>query len=637
MPTEKYGYMGKICRVDLTTKQVTYEFPEDSIVRDYIGGNGLGIYYVYREVPPGVEWSDPENRVCLMTGPLTATVGPTGGYSIVTKGPMTNGAVAAQAQGMFGAFLRLCGLDGLIIQGASPEPVYLYIHDDSIEIRDAKHLMGMDTWEATDAIEQELDKTEKRLSVLAIGPAGENLVRFACTLSDRGHVCAHNGPGAVLGSKNIKAVAVERGSAKIPVADRDTLRKYMRDIIENKTKQFTNYHIWGTAKSFESMDAGNILPVKNYLESDGRPYYNLERTYYGDLFDMKHVPCWGCAFKHCHRITVKDGPYKGYVGDEQEYENIAAFGSIIAQPDPVSATVLGNMADKLGMDCNELGWLVAWVMECYEKGYITKEDLDGIELSWGNAAGVEKLLENIAYRRGYGDKLAEGTMRAAIAMGGNAQDCAIFTKKGNTPRGHDHRTTFNHIIDTACSSMGSDEIAALLATPASVGLPPETQRNTVDGSAGILAGAARLGAKQLHDSLVLCSLGIAATSTDDYVKLLSSATGWDYTFEEASRFALRNNNLLRAFGYRHGHTKEMDEPSKRYASAALKGPEAGKEMYPVWDEARDNYYRNMGWDVETGKPLPETLTDLGLDYVIEDLWGEQKANEEDASSKSNVS
>ncbi|NLW90125.1 MAG: hypothetical protein GXY34_00790, partial [Syntrophomonadaceae bacterium] len=409
MYEQRFGYAGKICRVDLTTKQVTYEFPEDSVVRDYIGGTGLGIYYLYREVPRGIEWSDPDNRFILMTGPLTASFGPTGGYSVVTKGPMTNGAASTQAQGMFGAFLKLCGLDGLIIQGASSEPVYLYVRDNStVEIRDARYLMGMDTWDTTESIEQELEKTERNLSVLAIGPAGENLVRFACTNSDRGHICSHNGPGAVLGSKKLKAIAVERGKQRVPLMDKDSLRSMIRDIVENKTKKITGIPIWGTSSDFMTHDNQGSLPIKNYTESDGSPYYNISGKIYREKWDMKHLPCWGCAFKHCHRVTITEGPYKGYVGDEQEYETMAAFGPVICNTDAAAATVLGNTADKLGMDSNESGWMVGWLMECYEKGLLSANDLDGIELTWGNAEAAKKLLENICYRKGFGDKLAEG-------------------------------------------------------------------------------------------------------------------------------------------------------------------------------------------------------------------------------------
>jgi len=308
------------------------------------------------------------------------------------------------------------------------------------------------------------------------------------------------------------------------------------------------------------------------------------------------------------------------VGEEPEYECMASWGPLTGQTDPGAAVMLSNLVDRLGLDTNEAGWTVAWVMECYEKGIFNKKDTDGLEMTWGNVEATKRLLENIAYRRGFGDLLAEGLMRAASKIGGDAVNMAVFTKKGNSPRTHDHRPVWNMLLDTAISSMGTDEVSVMLNNPAALGLPEDTDRNTAEGAATIIASGAKLGVKMLMDSLPICYLGVMGASPEELVQLLNAATGWDFSAEDASRFGFRVHNLLRAFGIRHGHTKEMDEPSPRYASAVLKGPAAGREFYPVWKKARDNYYQNMGWDIATGKPLPETLISLGLDFVVPDIW-----------------
>ena len=225
----------------------------------------MGLRYLYHEVPPDVKWSDPENRFIVMSGPLGGTVGGTGGYSVITKGPMTNGASSSQGMGFWGAFIKLAGYDGLIVQGAAKEWSYLYIHDRVAEFRDAKHLLGKNTWETQEAIEKELGKDRKQLSVMSIGPAGENLVRFACLLSDRGHVAAHNGVGAVMGSKRLKAIAVERGKSTVQVNDRAKLVQLYKEIMEQRKKQPG----WeGTPVIFRPMGALGLLPIKNYTASD---------------------------------------------------------------------------------------------------------------------------------------------------------------------------------------------------------------------------------------------------------------------------------------------------------------------------------------------------------------------------------
>ena len=611
------GYMGKVLRVDLTKGSSSDVILNDEIARKYLGGSGLGLWYLYNEVTPEVKWSDAENRFIAMSGPLGGTIGGTGGYSVITKGPLTNGAASSQGMGYWGAFIKTAGFDGVIVQGAAKDWAYLYIHDGAVEIRDAKHLAGKNTWEVQECLEKDLGKPHTKFSAMTIGPAGENLVRFACVVSDRGHVAAHNGVGAVMGSKRLKAIVVERGNSKVKVWDRKLLDQLHKGTMETMKSRPLN--LWkGTQPCFIPFGKLEIIPVKNYTTHEWSGYESLDATHYRQQFMLKRETCWGCPYDHLHVIRIMEGPYKGFEGEEPEYEGMAGCGSLIGNKDAAAAIVLSNEADWLGLDVNESSWLIAWLMECFEEGLFNSQDLGGLEMKWGDVESSRKMLRKIAYREGIGDTLAEGVMRAAIKIGGKAEEKAIFTKKGNTPRCHDHRTIWNALLDTATSSVGTDEVSTFFTPPEFLGLPKETNRGTPDGAALLNATAAKLGVKHLLDSLVLCYIHTFGSGVNDYLAFLGAATGWNG--DEFKPFGLMVNNLFRSFGIRHGHTAEMDEPSPRYGSLSLAGAGMGKSILDDWGKAREAYYEGMGWDKLTGKPLPETLEKLGLSFVIPDLW-----------------
>ncbi len=625
-----YGYAGKLLRVDLTNEQITEEKLDEETARKYVGGTGIGAKYLYEEVPAGVEWSDEGNRLIMASGPLGGTtVGGSGTFSVVTKGALTNGAVASQANGFFGAFLRFSGYDGIILQGRAKRWVYLYIHQGKAELRDASHLIGKDTWETSDLVKAELGQSERGMSVASIGPAGENLVRFASIFVDKGHTASHDGVGAVMGSKKLKAIAVARGRARPPLKDREALSTTAKQFHENAIndpRTFAGTYTWGTLFLLtRSVLAGDgTVPVKNYttnvydIESDklekfGGPYIRSH-------FEPKPSPCWGCRFHHCHMITITEGPFKGYVGEEPEYECLAAFGPVIGVTDATVAIFLANEVDRLGMDCNETGWTLGLAIECYEKGIITREDTDGIELTWGNYEAANQMLRKIATRQGFGDVLAEGAMRAAQHIGGEAPNFAIHTMKGNTPRVHDHRTRWPMLFDTCLSQMSTDEGYSMLnpedlgiSVSSSVGSPNTSPEDTLSQNVQFK------GAVQFEDCLGVCRFN-TRTGLKLLAQAVSAATGWDFSTEETMEVGRRIVNLLRVFNMRHGHTAEMDAPSPRYGSTPVDGPTQGKNITLYWNEMRSKYYEGMGWDKETGKPLPDTLRRFGLEHAIPELW-----------------
>lgn len=546
-------------------------------------------------------------------------MGGTGTFSVVSKGPMTNGSLSSQANGFLGAYLKFAGFDVLVVQGAAERPVYLYIHDGEAELRDASALKGKDTWETVDLIAAEVGVPESRLSVFGVGPAGENKVRFAAIVGDRGHVVAHGGPGAVMASKNLKAIAVARGRSRAAVNDKEKLSAAFQEVLAGVKKMPLNIFQWGTGLSYPILGKGSRLPIKNYLGAEFSDIDPFTAPQYRPQFKRKRTPCWACQFDHCAVMEVKEGPYAGAVIDEPEYEGFAAWGCLIGQNDPIAAAVLSNDVDLLGMDTNEAGWIIAWVMECYEKGLLTRKDTDGLEMTWGNVEATRAMLRKIAYREGIGDILAEGAMRAAQRIGGEAADLAIYTLKGNTPRGHDHRVSWPIILDVSTSDTGTDGGRAS-GTPAELGLPPDTDLFTPDGAGAYLA--AGYGWGTLVDSVGVCHLSILGAPKAPVLAALNAVTGWDYTAGEAVELGRRVAHLLRAFNIRHGLTPKVEAPSARYGSASTQGPAAAqsRSILDGWDLARRTYYEKMGWDGNTGRPLPETLRRFGLDHVANDLW-----------------
>jgi aldehyde:ferredoxin oxidoreductase len=606
------GYAGKILRVDLTNERISEEILDVETLRKYVGGTALGAKYLYEEVPPGVEWSDPENRIMFFTGPLTGTRAGSGIFSVISKGATTNLSGSSQANGFFGAYLKFAGYDGIIVQGQAKKWSYLYVHDNTAEIRSAEDLVGKDTWETEDAIKKGL---KRQSSVYAIGPAGENLVRFACIVGDHGHVVAHSGLGAVMGSKRLKAIAAERMPGDIPVMEPERLNAIAKSMYETALKCMPTLSSGGTASGYPILYRGGQLPVKNYTTNIFPEFEKFGPEYLRTRFKVSPTTCYGCRIAHCRMTEVTEGPYKGYVGEEPEYEALAGMSANIGNTDPGATVMLGNEIDRLGMDVNESSYMISWMMEIYEKGYLSKDDLDGLAMTWGNIEATLAMLKKIAYREGVGNLFAEGLKRVAEKFGGEAQKCAVYTQKAATPRGHDHRARWMELIDTCTSNTGTIEVGPGVPFIKELGQPP--LKDPFDAMEVSTMNAMVNGRRIFEDSLVVCILTSHDFQTE--VEALNAVTGLDFSLQEALNVGRRAVNQLRVFNFRNGLTKDSEVPSERYGSVPVDGPQAGKTIMPQWEALRSNYYKNMGWDPETGKPLPETLAKLGLAHLIPDL------------------
>jgi aldehyde:ferredoxin oxidoreductase len=608
------GYVGQILRVDLSSGELSTEPLDQAFVEKWVGGVGFGARILYEEVPPGVGWDDPENRVIWTSGPLAGSgVYGAGTFNVAAKGPMTNLAGCSQANGFLGAYLKFSGFDGVILQGQAPDLVYLHLQDGKAELRDARHLAGQDLFQVEESLREELGVKARKVSVHGIGPSGENLVRYAAIGGDGGHLAAHNGLGAVLGAKNVKAVVAYRGKINFPIHNREWLREANLAMFEHA--KTTGVYEWGTAGGFSGLHEAGALPVRNYTTNLFPEHERMNGQYMRTHFDLRSVPCYQCRFAHVKEVTVTEGPYTGFVGEEPEYEQVAAWGPQIGNTDLGAVVMLTREVDGLGMDCNEAAWTVGWVMECHEKGLLTRGDLDGLDLTWGNVEAVRTLLQKVARREGIGDLLAEGVKRASQQIGGGAADLAIYTEKGASPRTHDHRGRWVELLDTAVTNTSTLESSWAGVHPHLVDQPP--LEDPLSGQQVATTNARFNGIRQFDDCLGTCRF--VAADPKLQLECLNAVTGWRLGLEDAFRVGRRVVNQLRVFNFRHGMTRKDERPSKRYGSVPIDGPLKGVGIMDGWEAMLETYYAGMGWDTETGKPLPETLRELDLEDLIAEL------------------
>jgi aldehyde:ferredoxin oxidoreductase len=608
MDSKVKGYAGKYLWVNLTDGILEDIKYEEEIMRKYLGGTGIGAKVLYDHVPRNIEFDDPENIISVCSGPLGGTIiGGSGTISIVTKGALTGGATSVQANGLFGAYMKFSGYDGVFITGSSDKWKYLVLKEGKAELADATNLQGLDTYEVTDTLRNIHGVKGRDASVISIGPAGEKKVRWAGVFMDHGHSASHNGPGAVMGSKKLKAIIAFKGDARLDVHDNQRLVKVAQDMYQD-VSYFT-----GTIGSVERMYKGGsgALPIKNYDTYDWNINEDIEKfgePYIRENYQKDRMQCWSCRLLHSTMMEIEAGKYKSEV-EEPEYEQMAAWGPVIGNTDVEGAMYLSALTDKLGLENNEAGWLVGWIMECMEKGHLTVEQV-GFKTGFGDVEGAERILRLVANRNGFGDLLAEGLKRASQKIGGKAAESAIYTMKGNTPRGHDHRQRWAEMFDTCVSNTSTIETHMSVMSPGAQG-----PNNPLEVSSEV---ARTKGLMQLEDSVGTCRFN-TRMNKEKIAAAISAATGWDITPDEAKEVGIRAVNLMRAFNIQAGISPELDRPSDRYGSTPKDGPIKGISIMPHWDDMLENYYNLMGWDPDTGVPKKETLEELNIGFVWKDL------------------
>jgi len=619
------GFAGQILRVDLSKRKCWGEpWGSPAEMRDQLGGIGLGSRILYKETRKGkgnVSWDHPDNRLILATGPLAGLpVWGTGGLTVVTIGAGTNGPTSTQANGFFGTNLKYCGYDAIVIQGQAKDWVYLYIDDDRVELRDAKPYVGKDTWDTQDALSADLGMRGHQLSVYSIGPAGETLARFAAIQGDYGHVASKNGVGAVMGKKKLKCVAIVKGTKALMVNDPRGVVQAADEIAHDirTDPSARSLYEYGTLPGVVNLSKLGALPIKNYTtnvpEGDITKW---EAPKLREGFDHRGHQCNACGMHHCHMSVIRQGPHKGKIVDEPEYEGWSGAGwTIGVNADIDGVAWLNTQLDRACLDVNEFGWVCGWVMEGLEKGWLTKQQV-GFDLKWGDIQGANRLIQMISKREGFGDLLAEGVKRAAEKLGGAARDAAVYTGKGAAPRGHDHRARWEEMLDTTTSSTATMETGNPVHQT-EIGLPARI--NPFDGVevAKLVAGCR--GRRNFEDSLGIC-IFTTRTRLENVCRALSAATGWRFTVEEAMKMGRRTAAINRAVALRCGLTPDLEKPSVRYGSTPHDGPAKGQAVGAQWDKMVQTWYDEVGYDRKTGKPLPKTLKALGLDALSKELWG----------------
>jgi aldehyde:ferredoxin oxidoreductase len=612
-------YTGRVLRIDLSHGMITKERIDPQVLRDYLGGCGVGVRILYNEVPPKVQPLDPENLLIFASGPLAGTRVPgSGTYSVITKGPITGFLSSAQANGYFGARMRFTGFEFIIIKGAARNWQYLYIADGEAELRSAENLLGCDTFETEKRLKKELG--HDKASVACIGPAGENLVYFAAICGDEGHVASTNGPGAVMGSKRLKAIVVYGSKNEVEVANLAKLNKLARgEFLKAAESSPTGSMVkeFGTSGGFEGSFQAGLVPTKNYSTNE---WPNKERWYGQNLrarYPRMPRPCWSCSWSHCSIMTITDGELAKYQGGEPEFEVFGAWTANIGNDDFSWAARIGNLIDGLGIDMKECTFTVSMVIELFEKGILTTTDTGGLELTWGNPSAVERLIEDIAYRRGFGAVLASGVKRAAEQLGDEALKVAVYVGHGLAPQGLDGRgnwpTWFMMEFGDANTMYGMPGSDPDLGVNENIGMHDYEKFG--------YSHARNVWRMMTYDALGGCFL-LMTGPLQPIVDTLNAATGWNLNKEEFIKIGRRISTLHRAFNLRHGMTADHDlNHSLRYGMAQVDGPMKGSTPVAYKAKVAKDYYREHGWDETTSKPLPETLHMLGLEDVINDLWG----------------
>jgi aldehyde:ferredoxin oxidoreductase len=620
-----HGYNGKILRVDLDNESFSVEEPNEISYSRYLGGGTLALYYLLKELKPKSDPLGPENILVFSGSVISGT--PAAGlsrFSVAAKSPLTGGFGEAEAGGWWIPELKFAGYDAIVIKGKASKPVYLWIHDGEVEIRDARHLWGKFSKETQEEIRTELG--DERIRIASIGPAGEKLVKVACILNELKHANGRTGLGAVMGSKNLKAIAV-RGKKKMEVADEEAVKrltKWLRDTYEEPYFSIGNL---GTSRVTVMLSEQGILPTLNFREGSFAGAEAISGETMSKTILVRRGTCYGC-FVRCKREVQVSEPYSvDPIYGGPEYETVAAFGSMCGIDDLKAISWANQLCNAYGLDTISTGSLVSFAMECYEKGILKKGDTGGMDLRFGNVEAMIRLVEMIGRREGLGNILADGFSSAADKFGKGADRFAIHVKGMPLPF-HEPRGKAGVGLGYAVSPTGPDHMEyphdPFWATEAGI---------TLLRPLGILepVDVFDLGPKKVRIFIylqqywdLLNSLGVCMFTAKPFgphtfteiVNYVKAVTGWETSLFDLLKVGERHANMARIFNLQEGFTSKDDTLPDRLFNpmegGTLKGKKIDKEQF---SKAIETYYQMMGWDSETGVPEKEKLAELDLDWL----------------------
>jgi len=607
------GYMGRMLWVDMTTRKIREEPLDERLARDYVGGYGLAARIAYDRMPAGADPLGPDNILGIVTGPLTGTPTIEGNRFMVTaKSPLTGTWGNANCGGRFGPHLKMAGYDAIFVTGQSEVPLYLYINEGKAELRPADHLWGKDTIETEEALQSELGPDTQ---VACIGQAGEKLSLISGVFNDRGRAAARFGVGAVMGSKRLKAIAV-RGKLTVPMADPERAASLRREYMKRKTPAYDFLApgtIAGTGHSALSGDS----PVRNWggvgvvdIPTAGENLAPAKTLRY----QTRKSGCWQCTIACGGHVEVLEGPYRSS-GHKPEYETGASFGTMCLIDDFTAIARCNELCNRYGLDTISTGTAVAFAMECYEHGLITKEDAGGIELRWGSAEAAIALTEMIGERRGLGDVLADGVKRAAERIGRGAEAFAVHVM-GCEPGMHDPKLAPTYMVSFLLDDAPGTHMQALYAPGLyAKGIDPAPPRSETAGLGDFHRTLMTMG--HVVNCAGVCAFGYMSYEVDFITDFLTAVTGEPWDLERWQLAGERIANIRHAFNLREGlnmaewtaHARVAGDPPQQA------GPNAGFTVDVA--TLRSDYFAAMGWDPKTSRPSAERLRSLGMEDLID--------------------
>jgi aldehyde:ferredoxin oxidoreductase len=628
-----YGWMGTILRVDLTSGKIEKEPLSDRLRLNYLGGRGINSRILYDSVGPEVDALSPENILIFGTGTVVGTIAPSAGRITVTaKSPLTGILGDGNSGGHFSVEMKRAGYDHIVFTGKAERPVYLWIENDHVELRPADHLWGKTTSETDEEIHREFG--DPMIKIASIGPGGENLVRYASIIFENCHAVGRTGMGAVMGSKNLKAVAV-RGTKGVEVAHPGPFMRLSRNLQERiiNSPVYKGLAYYGTPYFTVGQYRMGWLTLKNAQTNEWDDVLKLgHRVLKRDYF-VKEMACTACP-RHCNQAwVVREGPYAGSRGGKIEYGAIAGFGAGCLIADFGAVAKMNSLCDDYSLDVLEMGLTLNTLMEWYEKGLLTKDDTDGIDLSWGNAEGAIEVIHKVARRQGVGNLLAEGPVKAAQQVGRGADKYIALHSKGMTYGQDDVRAMKGYALNVATSTRGADHLRGM---PGLEMIPKASTPEILDKRFGTAEAGIPSSYKKaplvvytqnlctLTDCLELCKYNTEfqgeAINIDDLAGLFSLATGVDMDEKAMSTAAERIYTVERAFLVREGVTRKDDALNGKWGTEPIVGgPSAGERIDPdKFSKLLDEYYQLRGWDA-MGIPTASTLSALGLEDIAEEI------------------
>ena len=611
------AFKGRILRVNLSTEKISFKPIEETFYRRHFGGRGLISYVLLTELEPKIDPLDPENKLIFSSGPVTgAPISGSGRNSVGAKSPLTGAYGEAEVGGYWGAELKRAGFDAIILEGKASSPVYLWIMDQKVELRDASGIWGFEIKKAEGMIRDDLG--DRTVRVAQIGPGGEKLVRYACIINDLNHAAGRCGMGAVMGSKNVKAIAI-KGTGKVVVHKPKRLRKLAQWMVKNVDSVANALHTYGTGVGMDAMEETGNLPIRNFRDGDFSEVDKISAETIKKNVSIGMGTCYACAIA-CKKEVKVDEPWTVdpmYGGPE--YETLASLGSNCGISDLKAVCKANELCQKYAIDTISTGVTISFAMECYEHGLLTKKDTGGTDLSFGNADSMLKVIELIGEKRGLGALLAEGTKRAAEAIGNGAEEFAVHVKGEEVPM-HDPRLKRGEALGYAVSPTGADHVHNIHDTFLYPVLPKSYH------SLGILEAipVEDFGPKKvrlykyvsewrtLNNFLTMCLF--TPWSVTQKVEIVRAVTGWNTSAFELMKVVQRGNTLARIFNLREGFSEKDDWLPPRFFKPRTSGTLKVEVNAERLQRAKLLYYDMMGWS-ETGVPKQSALDELNIGWA----------------------